>query len=146
MTNALHRSPAEPQKHAHSSAHTTARSIMQVTLTHFEAAFLQDLVSSKNSWLEAARTALEGRTDLAWSECPDAWRTLASLLTAGEQRASVLAAINELLSGLSHSFLATLDGATQLAETTLVEVRGDDAAPFKRFLHEFWPEYSANEA
>lgn len=119
---------------------------MQAELTPFEIAFLADLASSKNGWLQAARSALELDAPLEWSECADSWRKVANSLPNADTRVALLTAIEELLSGLSHSFLATLDGATQLAEQTKLEVTAEDSIPFKRFLHEFWPEHAHSEA
>lgn len=113
--------------------------------TAFEEAFLRDLALNKRSWLDAARAALDARENADWSQCPDAWRRLANLAADADQRSAVLSVIDELLSGLSHSFLTTLDGATHLAETTLLEVRAEDRVPFNRSLHEFWPQYQGED-
>ena len=115
---------------------------MAATLTPLEDAFLRDLALSKRTWLETARGALDGHDDLIWSECESSWRALAAASANADLRKALLIAIDELLGGLTHSFLVTLDGGTQLAEKTLVEVRGEDEAPFTRGLHEFWPFYS----
>jgi hypothetical protein len=119
---------------------------MPSNLTSFEQAFLQDLAANKQAWVEAARIALEGTGSLACSERASTWTKVAAALPDAESRAALVFAIDELLSGICHSFLATLDGATQLAEETLLEVKGSDSVPFKRHLHEFWPQEPSSEA
>jgi len=114
---------------------------MSATLTSAEAKFIEQLATNSQSWLLAATDALDGHGSVEeWSECPTAWKFLASALPPGEARAALRAVLQELLNGISHSFLATLDGATNLAEVVQLEVHAQDAVPFKRFLHEFWPQ------
>lgn len=106
-----------------------------------EIAFLLDLASAKDSWKAAAA---EGIADpsAVWIENTDAWSKLSeSLKQAGAVEAFVEVA-SELMSGLLHSVLVSLDGGTSLAETTLISLRDEKGHEFRRFLHEFWPEYS----
>ncbi len=53
--------------------------------------------------------------------------------------------VSELLSGLIHSTLVALDGGTALADTTIVSISDSEGYEFKRFLHEFWPDYSEGD-
>ena len=114
---------------------------MSSTLTSPEAKFLEQLAKNSQSWLESATDALEGRGNVEeWSDCPEAWKSLVAALPSGEARAAFKLVLQELLSGVSHSFLATLDGTTSLAESVQLEVCAQDSVPFTRFLHEFWPQ------
>ncbi len=104
-----------------------------------EAAFLKDLAESRVWWTRAASDGLIG-SDVPWSEKPEAWAKLSSLLTTPEAKAAFITAVSELLSGLTHSTLVTLDGGSALAETTSLTIRDADGHEFVDFLHEFWPE------
>ena len=96
---------------------------MSSTLTSPEAKFLEQLAKNSQSWLESATDALEGRGNVEeWSDCPEAWKSLVAALPSGEARAAFKLVLQELLSGVSHSFLATLDGTTSLAESVQLEV------------------------
>ncbi|WP_431103221.1 hypothetical protein [Roseateles noduli] len=106
-----------------------------------ESTFLAQLVTAKNSWLEAAQLAISsaGGTE-SWSETSEAWARLRQVLRTAEDQSALVAAIDELLSGVLHSALVTLDGGSGLAETTLLSIEDSDGHRFKTHLHEFWPE------
>lgn len=110
-----------------------------------EAAFLKDLAESRASWTRTASDSLVN-ADLAWSDHPEAWATLSSLLNTQKARMAFTTAVSELLSGLTHSALVTLDGGSALAEATLLTISDKDGHEFKDFLHEFWSEVDGDAA
>jgi hypothetical protein len=119
---------------------------LSAQLTQTETAFLNDLEQTKRSWVVAVESALASKLSSQWSERPDDWAKLAARLDNPEDKAAMVAVVEELLSGLTHSFLATLDGATALAESTQLDVRGTDGQFFRRYLHEYWPPHRETEA
>lgn len=117
------------------------QTLMKASLT--EAAFLKDLALAKASWVEAATDAIANPASTEdWSEELGGWSILSERLSQPQERAAFRAVVDELLSGVLHSALVTLDGGSQLAETTALTLHDDQGNSFKRFLHEFWPEYS----
>lgn len=110
-----------------------------------EAAFLKDLAESRAWWTRIASDGLIG-SDVAWSEHPEAWAELSDLLNTPEAKAAFSAAVSELLSGLAHSALVTLDGGSALAETTSLTIRDKDGHEFIDHLHEYWPEFDGDAA
>jgi hypothetical protein len=110
-----------------------------------EIAFLQDLARAKETWLAGAAEAMSDPTKVAWSQDSAAWSKLASCVHAANAEEELQSVLSELLSGLIHSVLVSLDGGTVLAETTSLTVRDESGHEFKRFLHEFWPEYSRRD-
>jgi hypothetical protein len=115
-------------------------------LTSNEAALLKDLELSRQSWLDTVDSAVSSRRSLDWSENSSSWERIAARLTSADDKAALVAVFNEVLAGQCHSFLATLDGATDLAEVTMLEVCGNDGKPFRKQLHEYWPQFSGTEA
>jgi hypothetical protein len=107
-----------------------------------EDAFLRSLAEANESWLGAAREALASPTKAKWSEKQQSWSTLSARLTSECDREALQAVLTELLSGLTHSVLVTLDGGSALAETTILKIQDEQGVTFKSFLHEFWPRYS----
>ncbi|ANH67151.1 hypothetical protein ABE85_05420 [Mitsuaria sp. 7] len=106
-----------------------------------ESAFLAQLAVAKNSWLTAAQRALASEQGTEpWSETAEAWARLRSRLCTAEDQAAWATVIDELLGGLLHSALVTLDGGSALAETTLLSIEDSDGHQFKTHLHEYWPE------
>lgn len=105
-----------------------------------EFAFLEQLVSAKASWLEAARSAShDSQAPPSWSDVPQAWDKLISLLETHESRAAFAAVVDELLAGVLHSALVVLDGGSALAEQTTLSIADADGHRFRTFLHEYWP-------
>ncbi|MFN4121576.1 hypothetical protein [Acidovorax sp.] len=112
-----------------------------MNLRSSEVAFLKALALSNESWSQAAIEALSDPPSAEWSEQRAAWAALAAHLSNPEAREAFHAVLSELLSGLTHSFLVTLDGGSSLAETTSLTIQDDQGITFKSFLHEFWPTY-----
>ena len=110
-----------------------------------EAAFLKDLAESRAWWTRAASAGLIS-SDVPWSDHPEAWAKLSRVLNTPEAKAAFITAVSELLSGLTHSTLVTLDGGSALAETTLLTIRDADGHEFIDFLHDFWPEVDGDAA
>lgn len=111
-----------------------------------EAAFLEDLALAKSSWLKTASSAVESEHPLIWSDQTAAWTRLRQLLAEAGATSEFVAVVDELLSGVLHSVLVTLDGGSHLAETTLIYVTDDKGHTFRRFLHEYWPEFNQSGA
>jgi hypothetical protein len=104
-----------------------------------EVAFLKALAMAKASWKAAAAEGIASDA-VPWAENDSAWRKLAQSLSS-EDRAAFLSVVDDLLSGIIHSTLVTLDGGSALSETTLLTIQDNQGYEFKRFLHEFWPEF-----
>lgn len=107
-----------------------------------EIAFLKDLALAKSSWTSAAAEAISNPQSAVWIENAEAWSKLSACAQDPEAKEAFVAVVSELLSGLVHSALVSLDGGSALAETTTLSVQDADGYTFKRFLHEFWPEYA----
>jgi hypothetical protein len=107
-----------------------------------EVALLRDLALAKSSWTSAASEAISNPQAERWIENEQAWSKLSSLLRDSDSHDAFVAVVSELLSGLMHSVLVTLDGGSALAESTLLTVQDEKGHEFKKFLHEFWPHYA----
>lgn len=107
-----------------------------------EIALLKDFALAKSSWVSAAEEAIATPEDVVWAEDAEAWSKLSECIQTPEAKEAFIAVVSELLSGVLHSALVSLDGGSELAETTTLSVQDADGHEFKRFLHEFWPEYS----
>lgn len=106
-----------------------------------ELALLNQLALVRDSWVNAAASAIAmAPAALEWSEVPNDWAKLSSILSTPENQQAFRAVVRELLSGQAHSFLVALDGGSSLAETTLISIQDEGGHVFKTFLHEFWPE------
>jgi hypothetical protein len=106
-----------------------------------ELALLNQLALIRDTWVDAAESAIStAPTALEWSEVPNEWAKLSSILSTREDQQAFRAVIRELLSGQVHSLLVALDGGSSLAETTLISIQDEGGHVFKTFLHEFWPE------
>jgi len=106
-----------------------------------ELALLNQLALIRDSWENAAASAIStAPTALEWSEVPNEWAKLSSILSAPEDQQAFRAVVRELLSGQAHSFLVALDGGSSLAETTLIAIQDEGGHVFKTSLHEFWPQ------
>lgn len=106
-----------------------------------EIALLEDLALAKSSWTSAAAEAISNPQSAVWIENAEAWSKLSTCVQDSEAKEAFVAVVSELLSGLVHSTLVSLDGGTALAETTTLSIQDAEGYTFKRFLHEFWPEY-----
>ncbi len=112
-----------------------------MTLHPSEVALLKDLALAKASWVSAAADAIEAPKDSVWIENTEAWSRLSGYVQCPEAKEAFVAVVSELISGVLHSALVSLDGGSALAETTILSIQDADGHIFKRFLHEFWPEY-----
>ena len=116
-----------------------------MTLHPSEAAFLSALAVARDSWVTAAASAVSNPSSAeTWSEVTVAWSRLADRLNSPEDKEAFVAAVREVLSGLVHSSLVTVDGGSVLAETTLLTVQDDSGYVFKTFLHEAWPQFGSD--
>jgi hypothetical protein len=84
------------------------------------AAFLQDVADTVRYWNDFARSVLAGTLDrtleeLALGEKFGAWERLRLRLADDQHRQDFDQVMHDCLSGLAHSFLAILDGATKLS-------------------------------
>lgn len=107
-----------------------------------EIALLTDLSRSKSSWTSNALEALTDPENSIWIENKEAWKNLAERLSDQHSKDDFAAVISELLAGFVHSTLVSFDGGTALADTTIVSIHDSEGYEFKRFLHEFWPDFS----
>ena len=109
-----------------------------------EAALLAALAKAKSSWLGAAGQAIGEPVGTPWTEVEAAWSTLSERLGTPVDRQAFRAVVDELLSGLCHSLLVALDGGAELADSTSLTIQDQHGHVFKRFLHEYWPSFSAS--
>ena len=107
-----------------------------------EIALLKDLALAKSSWVSATAEAIKAPREAFWVENNAAWSKLSEYLQCSEAKEAFVAVVSELISGVLHSTLVSLDGGSALAETTSLSIKDADGHVFKRCLHEFWPEYS----
>lgn len=128
-----------PGRPSHDSPRLNTRYGMK--LHPSEIAFLLDLAAAKASWTAAAAEGI-ANPSAVWIENANAWLQLADGLKQTGTTDAFLEVASELMSGLLHSVLVTLDGGTSLAETALISLRDENGHEFKRFLHEYWPEYA----
>ena len=102
-------------------------------------AFFEDLAISLDGWVDASVSAMtDPAADLIWTNHPEAFRSLAGVLSTAELRAALKTALLEILSGQIHSILVTLDGGTALAEQTLLTVTDEDGHELPPGLHELF--------
>ena len=100
-------------------------------------AFLEDLARHLDTWLAQGVVAMtDTSAELKWTDRPEAFHTIAPHLSTPECRAAVHTALLELLSGLSHSFLVTLDGGTALAQHTTLSLKDSAGQELESGLHE----------
>ena len=111
-----------------------------------EAALLEDLARAKKDWVEIAGSAIDQGGEPGWSDHPDRWMRLRKVVCEAGLTDDFKIAVGEVLSGAIHSILVTLDGGSQLAETTLLRVVDDDGHEFAKYLHEYWPFFDETEA
>jgi hypothetical protein len=100
-------------------------------------AFLEDLARHLDIWLAQGALAMtDPSAEIKWTDKPEAFRAIAPHLSTPECRAAVHTALLELLTGLSHSFLVTLDGGTALAQQTSLSLTDSAGQELESGLHE----------
>jgi len=100
-------------------------------------AFLEDLARHLDTWLAQGVLAMtDPSAELKWTDQPEAFRVIASHLSHPDCPAALRTALLELLSGVAHSFLVTLDGGTALAQHTSLSLTDASGEPLQSGLHE----------
>src|SRR5437870_3041717 len=100
-------------------------------------ALFEDLGRSLDHWLDVTvRSATNPAADLRWSSIERAFRILQQTLVTPEQRAAFRAVLAKALAGQLNSVMATLDGATQLADAYTVTLVTSDGAQLGPGLNE----------
>jgi hypothetical protein len=102
-------------------------------------ALLRDLASTVDYWREAVREGLTGR-ETHDEQATDALRVLR---TSGADGESLVTVVEWALSGLVHSALATLDGASSGCPT--LDLRDTHGLSLGEALHEEWPYFDPRE-
>jgi hypothetical protein len=114
---------------------------MSAPLTDQERAFLSALAGIHRSWSVAAGDVLEAPAAPAWVEDAEGVAILRQALTAPEAREAMRALMSQVIGGVLHSVLATLDGDSNAPDTENLSVSASNGAPFRRFLHEYLYEF-----
>jgi hypothetical protein len=101
-------------------------------------AFYLQLSKSTSLWTKHAAALLtEGEISERTAENPEAALRLQKLLRGSpEIRTDLEAVLYECFSGLAHSMLASIDGASQMADTAKIHLVDSDGEPISDALHE----------
>lgn len=115
-------------------------------LRHTETAFLTELAAIRDYWLNASLEALsKDDGSLMSGQDPEPWMRLGQTLRESGQLEDFEAVVNDAFCGAIHSFLASLDDASALADVTLLTIIDDEGKAFRRHLHEYSPEFADPE-
>ena len=84
-----------------------------------EEALFDDLAEIYDHWISVAmESTSNSEAGLKWADDPEAFKKLGEVLHYTNTLPQFEQAVSELLRGVMHSFLVTLDGGTKLAEET----------------------------
>jgi hypothetical protein len=114
---------------------------MSRPLTDHERAFLSALADIHRSWSAAAEDALEAPNAPVWVESAEGVAVLKEALAAPEARKALGALTSQIIGGVLHSVLVTLDGDSNAPDTANLTVSDSDGVPFRKFLHEYLYEF-----
>jgi len=114
---------------------------MSTPLTDYERAFLAALAGIHRSWSGAVGDALKAPSAPAWVEDKKGLAIVANALAAPEAREAMNALISQVIGGVLHSVLVTLDGDANVAGTENLSVSAADGTHFRKFLHEYLYEF-----
>jgi hypothetical protein len=86
--------------------------------------FFEDLARHLDYWVdETTKVATQAEADLfAWNDCEGSLRRLQQVLVSPEDKSAFRAVLFAGMSGLLHSVMTGLDGATQMADEFTVDV------------------------
>jgi hypothetical protein len=107
-----------------------------------EDALFKDLATALDHWMAGSIEALtDPNADLSWCDHPDAFRTIQTKLQFAPDQLALSACMSEILRGVIHSVLVTLDGGTKMAESHALKVITEDGIPLSGSLHEGFIDY-----
>ena len=103
----------------------------------------EDMATAVDSWTASALSALtKSDADLAWADSELSFiRLRGALLAGGVDESDLSQVFSECLRGLANSFLAILDGGTQLAEHGRVYVVDEAGNRIGEGLHDEFVSY-----
>ena len=102
-----------------------------------EEALFEDLAEIYDHWVSVAiESTANSEASLKWTDDPEAFKRLGEVLQDTNTMPQFEQAISELLRGVMHSFLVTLDGGTKLAEKTNLSIADDMGYTLPKNLHE----------
>lgn len=70
----------------------------------------------KDYWVDTSIESLNEDADLVWSDYEEEYNLLRSRLTSKEEKEVFRKIVDELIKGVIHSFLVTIDGGDNLSE------------------------------
>jgi hypothetical protein len=114
---------------------------MSDALSDHERAFLSALAGIRRSWSKAVAGALETPGAPAWIDEPDRLAVLKQSLATPEAREAMCALASQVIGGVLHSVLVTLDGDSNAPETEDLQLSAGSGLPFRKFLHEYLYEF-----
>lgn len=102
-----------------------------------EQALYDDLAATLDYWKVASVESLtDPDVDLSWCDHPTAFRTIQKKLQTSQDRDAIASCMSEILRGLIHSVLVTLDGGSKLAETHSFNLVTSEGEMISSVLHE----------
>lgn len=107
-----------------------------------EEALFDDLAAALEYWKAGSVEALtDPDADLSWCDHPEEFRAIQTKLQFAPDRHALSTCMSEILRGLIHSVLVTLDGGTKMAESHELNVVTQDGEVLSRTLHEGFIEH-----
>jgi hypothetical protein len=107
-----------------------------------EEALFADLATALDYWMAGSVEALtDPDADLSWCDHPEEFRTIQTKLQFAPDQHALSACMSEILRGVIHSVLVTLDGGTKMAESHAIKVVTEDGVPLSGSLHEGFIDY-----
>lgn len=105
-------------------------------------ALFADLAATLEYWTASSVQALtDPDADLSWCDHPEEFRTIQTKLQFAPDQHALSACISEILRGVIHSVLVTLDGGTKMAESHVLKVVTEDGIALSSPLHEGFIDY-----
>ena len=102
-----------------------------------EQSLYEALANTYDHWLSTAVKSMENAdSNLQWTDQPEAFQKLAEALRETENIPSFEQVLSEIIRGVLHSTLVTLDGGTTLAEKTNLTITDDNGYELHKYLHE----------
>ena len=104
--------------------------------------FFEDLGLTIDSWADAIRALVdESHPDLTWVDNPEAFLRIREVIRDSQSSTELEQVFSEVIRGVIHSVLVTLDGGSKLADTTNLALVDDSGEKLPRNLHEMFVDH-----
>ena len=111
-------------------------------MTDLRDAVFRDFATSIRIWRDTALAEVSDRDRVPWWELDEeSWQDFASAIDSPMRRAQLERLLEHLLRGLTHSLLATIDGASASAEVCRIHLTGPDGGSLGEGLHELFEDF-----